>query len=54
MNIASRFMNKKRRVVAYCLIGNLQVDATKARKLRAGRTVVSMDAQLAKMFEHED
>lgn len=39
-----------KRAVADRLLGNLQVDATKARTLLGWRPVVSMDAQLAKMF----
>jgi len=43
-----------KRVVADRLLSNLQVDATKARTLLGWRPVVTMDAQLAKMFEHKD
>ena len=54
MYIASRFLNKKRGGAAYCLLRNLQVDATKARTPRDGPQVVCMDAQLAIMFENKD
>ena len=40
--------------VADRLLGNLQVDATKARTLLGWQLVVTMDEQLAKMFEHKD
>lgn len=43
-----------KRAVADRLLGNLQVDATKARTLLGWRPVVTMDEQLAKMFEHKD
>lgn len=43
-----------KRAVADRLMGNLQVDATKVRALLGWRPVVTMDEQLAKMFEHED
>lgn len=43
-----------KRAVADRLLGNLQVDATKARALLGWRPVVTMDEQLAKMFEHKD
>ena len=43
-----------KQTVADRLLGNLQVDATKARTLLGWRPEVSMDAQLAKMFEHKD
>jgi nucleoside-diphosphate-sugar epimerase len=43
-----------KRVVADRLLGNLQVDATKARILLGWRPVVTMDEQLAKMFEQKD
>lgn len=43
-----------KRAVADRLLGNLQVDATKARTLLGWRPEVSMDAQLAKMFERKD
>lgn len=43
-----------KRVVADRLLGNLQVDATKARTLLGWQPVVTMDAQLAKMFENKD
>jgi nucleoside-diphosphate-sugar epimerase len=36
------------------LCGNLQVDITKAYTLLGWRPVVTMDEQLAKMFEHKD
>jgi nucleoside-diphosphate-sugar epimerase len=42
-----------KRAVADRLLGNLQVDATKARTLLGWRPVVTMDEQLAKMFEHK-
>lgn len=40
-----------KRAVADRLLGNLQVDATKARTLLGWRPVITMDEQLAKMFE---
>lgn len=40
-----------KRPVAERLLSNLQVDATKARTLLGWRPVVTMDEQLAKMFE---
>jgi nucleoside-diphosphate-sugar epimerase len=40
--------------VADRLLGNLQVDAIKARTLLGWRPVVTMDEQLAKMFEPKD
>lgn len=43
-----------KRAVADRLLGNLQVDATKARTLLGWQPVVTMDEQLAKMFEHKD
>jgi nucleoside-diphosphate-sugar epimerase len=43
-----------KRAVADRLLGNLQVDATKARTLLGWRPVVTMDEQLAKMFENKD
>jgi nucleoside-diphosphate-sugar epimerase len=43
-----------KRAMADRLLGNLQVDATKARTLLGWRPVVTMDEQLAKMFEHKD
>lgn len=43
-----------KRAVADRLLGNLQVDATKARTLLGWRPVVTMDQQLAKMFELKD
>jgi lipopolysaccharide/colanic/teichoic acid biosynthesis glycosyltransferase/dTDP-4-dehydrorhamnose reductase len=43
-----------RRAVADRLLSDLQIDATKARTLLGWRPVVSMDEQLAKMFEHKD
>ncbi len=43
-----------KRAVADRLLGNLQVDAAKARTLLGWRPVVTMDEQLAKMFEHKD
>lgn len=43
-----------KREVADRLLGNLQVDATKARTLLGWRPVVTMDEQLAKMFEQKD
>lgn len=43
-----------KRAVADRLLGNLQVDAAKARTLLGWRPLVTMDAQLAKMFEHKD
>jgi nucleoside-diphosphate-sugar epimerase len=43
-----------KRAVADRLLGNLQVDATKARTLLGWRPVITMDEQLAKMFEHKD
>jgi nucleoside-diphosphate-sugar epimerase len=43
-----------KRAVADRLLGNLQVDATKARSLLGWRPVVTMDEQLSKMFEHKD
>lgn len=43
-----------KRAVADRLLGNLQVDATKARTLLGWRPVVTMDEQLAKMFEQRD
>jgi nucleoside-diphosphate-sugar epimerase len=36
------------------LCGNLQVDISKARTLLGWLPVVTMDEQLAKMFEHKD
>lgn len=39
-----------KRTVADRLLGNLQVDATKARTLLGWQPVVTMDEQLAKMF----
>lgn len=43
-----------KRAVADRLLGNLQVDATKARTLLGWRPVVTMDEQLAKMFAQKD
>ncbi len=43
-----------KRAVVDRLLSNLQIDATKARTLLGWRPVVSMDEQLAKMFEHKD
>ena len=43
-----------KRAVADRLLGNLQVDATKARTLLGWQPVVTMDEQLAMMFEHKD
>lgn len=43
-----------KRAVADRLLGNLQVDATKARTLLGWRPVVTMDEQLAKMFPQKD
>ncbi len=43
-----------KRAVADRLLGNLQVNATRARTLLGWRPVVTMDEQLAKMFEHKD
>ena len=43
-----------KRAVADRLLGNLQVDATKARRLLGWRPVVTMDEQLAKMFKQKD
>lgn len=40
-----------KRSVANRLLGNLQIDTTKARTLLGWRPVVTMDEQLAKMFE---
>lgn len=50
---AGAFMLGKR-AMADRLLGNLQVDATKARTLLGWQPVVTMDEQLAKMFEHKD
>lgn len=43
-----------KRAVADRLLGNLQVDATKARTLLGWQPVVTMDEQLAKMFPQKD
>jgi nucleoside-diphosphate-sugar epimerase len=43
-----------KRAVADRLLGNLQADSTKARTLLGWHPVVTMDEQLAKMFEHKD
>lgn len=42
-----------KRAVADRLLGNLQVDATKARTLLGWRPVVTMDEQLAKLFNNK-
>jgi nucleoside-diphosphate-sugar epimerase len=42
-----------KRAVADRLLGNLQVDATKARTLLGWRPVITMDEQLTKMFDQE-
>lgn len=43
-----------KRPVADRLLGDLQVDATKARRLLGWQPVVTMDEQLAKMFKYKD
>lgn len=43
-----------KRRVADRLLGDLQVDATKARRLLGWQPVVTMDEQLAKMFKYKD
>lgn len=43
-----------RRAMADRLLGNLQVDASKARTLLGWQPAVTMDEQLAKMFEQKD
>jgi nucleoside-diphosphate-sugar epimerase len=43
-----------KRAMADRLLGNLQVDATKARTLLGWQPVVTMDEQLAKIFENKD
>jgi nucleoside-diphosphate-sugar epimerase len=43
-----------KRAMVNRLLGNLQVDATKARLLLGWRPLVSMDEQLAKMFKQKD
>lgn len=52
LRAGARLLGKQ--AVANRLLGNLQVDATKARTLLGWQPVVTMDEQLAKMFEHKD
>lgn len=48
LRAGARLLGKQ--AVADRLLGNLQVDATKARRLIGWRPVITMDEQLAKMF----
>lgn len=52
LRVVASLMGK--RALADRVLGNLQVDASKARTLLGWQPVVTMDQQLAKMFERKD